>query len=168
MSLALLLSACQAGIPTALPQASTQLKAAARSVLSQGVQAIREARFQQLDLNHDGVVSTGEVADRDLRLPGLISGFQGYDSNRDGQITLPEFLREDVLQFYADFYDTIIEENFFLSDLNRDRVLSGDERNELTQKLSAWPELKGGDRNGDQMIDYAEYLEAYLFAEARR
>ncbi len=137
-------------------------------LIAEGVKAIRTARFNKLDRNNDGRLIPGEVKPLDLRLPGLPSDFASYDRNQDAEIVLGEFLRPDVLQFFEQFYDSIIEDNFFLSDLNRDRVLTDDERREINQKLRAWPELNGGDANGDNMLDYREYLQAYLLAEARK
>lgn len=150
-----------------LQQQSTQNnRSSTDELLHEGVIAIRTARFKKLDTNADQRLRLGEVRDLDLRLPSVISGFNDYDTNRDGEIVLAEFLHAGVIAFYTAFYESILEDNFFLSDLNRDRVLTGDERNELNQKLRPWPALNGGDANGDGMINYAEYLKAYLQAEA--
>lgn len=149
--------------PNVLNSQSTQSIA---ELLQTGVANIRTARFKKLDANADGRLRLGEVRDLDLRLPSVISGFKDYDANQDGDIVLAEFLHAGVISFYAAFYDSIVEDNFFLSDLNRDRVLTGDERHELNQKLRPWPALQGGDADGNGMINYAEYLKAYLHAEA--
>ncbi len=174
IGLSLLLGACQAPpVATPLPavrplnQLNTT-RQTADDILVAGVQNIRLARFQRLDRNQDKQLLRDEVKDLDLRLPGLINGFQDYDKDQDGRITPQEFLHEGVLRFYEDFYGSIIEDNFFLSDRNRDRVLTDEERSELNQMLRAWPELQGGDSDKDGMIDYLEYLKAYLFAEAHK
>lgn len=168
------LSACQSSpiVPSALQpapvtQQSTLARQSIAELLNAGVVNIRTARFKTLDANADQRLRLGEVRDLDLRLPGVISGFKDYDANGDGEIVISEFLHTGVIAFYTAFYDSIVEDNFFLSDLNRDRVLTGDERNELTQKLRSWPALNGGDTDGDGMIDYREYLIGYLQAEAR-
>jgi hypothetical protein len=154
-------------VPGRVSQQSTApSRQSTAELLSAGVTTIRTARFKKLDTNADQRLRLGEVRDLDLRLPGVISGFKDYDANGDGDIVLSEFLHADVIAFYVAFYDSIVEDNFFLSDLNRDRVLTGAERDELTQKLRPWPALNGGDADGDGMIDYAEYLKAYLQAEA--
>lgn len=171
LSSSLQLFACQRPPSAALqPVRVTQQSSSARQsiaeLLNAGVLKIRTARFQTLDTNADQRLRLGEVRDLDLRLPGVISGFKDYDANGDGEIVLNEFLHGGVIAFYTAFYDSIVEDNFFLSDLNRDRVLTGDERSDLTQKLRPWPALNGGDSDGDGMIDYREYLTGYLQAEA--
>lgn len=178
-----LLGACQRPLPAMNTPASVLTQRAAQptaqaaingarqtpgEILEAGVIAIRKARFASLDKNADARLVVGEVRDLDLRLPGVITGFKDYDADQNGEIILSEYLHAGVLSFYRAFYDSIIEDNFFLSDLNRDRVLTGDERNELNQKLRPWPELNGGDQDGDQMIDYLEYLKGYLHAEAHK
>lgn len=166
----LALVACQAPqTPTfTSPLVTTRLQQQSTTgeLLQTGVVNIRTSRFKKLDTNADQRLRLGEVRDLDLRLPGVISGFNDYDSNRDGDIVLSEFLNAGVISFYTAFYDSIIEDNFFLSDLNRDRVLTGSERNELTQKMRPWPALNGGDADNNGMINYTEYLKAYLHAEA--
>jgi hypothetical protein len=66
-------------------------------------------RFQQLDVNHDSVISKAELP---VRHHDLIASF---DTNGDGKITRDEFTTGSLAKFKA-------------ADLNDDDVLTGEER----------------------------------------
>lgn len=165
-----LLSACAtAPVHPSSPQlaprhAQMQRFAAGRSDegLRKGVIALRKQRFQKWDKNFDAVITRNEVRDEDMRLPGVIEGFHSYDVNGDGEITLQEFLRDDVIEFWMNLLRPKLEEQFARLDRDGNRLLTGSEQDKLKLFLSMWPELKGGDANGDGVVTFSEYEDAYM------
>jgi len=144
--------------------ASTAPRFQARSDegLHQGVVTLRKQRFEHLDFNHDGVLTPNEASTEALYLPGLISGFQDYDTNGDMKITLSEFLREDVIQYWMDLLRPKIHEYFDRADSNRDGVLKGSEREKTDLFFSPMPQLHGGDLNQDGSVTFSEFEDAYM------
>jgi len=132
--------------------------------LRRGVIQLRRIRFDKWDLNpQDGVLTRLEVSDRNLTLPNdLIKGFADYDVNSDGKITFEEFLREEVIQMWMDLYADIVDGEFMIRDRNHNGVLDGSELAELRELFSRWPQLKGGDLNGDGVVHYSEFEDAYM------
>lgn len=152
-------TAAHTGVSTAN---ATRLQARSDEGLHQGVLALRKQRFERLDLNHDEALTPDEASTEALYLPGLISGFQDYDANGDRKITLTEFLREDVIQYWMDLIRPKIREYFDKVDANRDGVLTGSERQKTDLFFSPMAQLHGGDLNQDGSVTFSEFEDAYM------
>jgi len=154
-------------VPTARPattKATKPLAAKGDAHLRAGVIKLRELRFKKLDINKNGAITPDEAADSALAVPGIIQGFGDYDANQDGQITVPEFLRDDVITFWMNELRPEIQKLFLKSDTNRDFKLTGAEKTKPQLYFNLFPECQGGDFDGDGAITYTEYEDAYMIA----
>lgn len=143
------------------PSGQSQLRS--REGLRQGVIQLRRIRFDKWDLMpKDDNLGRDEVSDQNLRLPGLINGFNDYDGNRDGRISFNEFLREDVIAMWSDIYADITDNEFIARDSDGNNQLEGAELQSLRELFSRWPELKGGDSNGDGRVSFDEFQDSYM------
>lgn len=167
----LLLSACQNSANFAQIEASrlaaqsvprAQLSVRSDEGLRKGVIELRKVRFNKWDKNVNGVLTRDEVSDEQMALPGVISGFKDYDSNGDGQITLNEFLREDVIVFWMERIRPKVDELFSKHDRDGNRLLTPGEQDKVKLFFSPWPKLKGGDLNQDGVITFSEFEDAYM------
>lgn len=130
--------------------------------LRKGVIELRKVRFQKWDKNMDGAIVPDEVKDVNMSLPGVIAGFDDYDANHDGKIVMDEFLREDVIQFWMNLIRPKLEELFAKHDSDGNWLLTADEQAKLKLFFSPWPSLKGGDLNGDGVVTFSEFEDAYM------
>lgn len=131
--------------------------------LKDGVIELRKVRFQKWDKNVDGVITRNEVSDDNMKIPGVIDGFHSYDVNSNGKITIKEFLREDVIEFWMNLIRPKLEEQFAKHDKDRNRLITKEEQKKLKLFFSPWPKLNGGDLNKDGVITFSEYEDAYMY-----
>jgi hypothetical protein len=164
LGLALTLTACGTAptAPAHAPRVASGLAARSDAGMHDGVVALRKLRFKKLDLNESGDLTRAEASDQALLLPGFVNGFDDYDADHDGRITLTEFLREDVIQWWLSDLRPQIAGYFRQMDTNRDGALTAKERDRLTLFLSQHPELHGGDLNQDGKVDASEFEDAYM------
>jgi len=108
-----------------------------------------EARFAQLDRNHNGVISRNEWFGESLP-------FDVVDRNGDNRITLDEYVNQTA---YGNGQGTsAMEARFAQMDRNRDGVLSRSEWRDSTS-------FRLVDRNGDGVVTLREYLNAPVVYE---
>lgn len=144
-------------------QARRPLSARSSEGLRKGIVQLRRIRFDKWDLKpKDDHLTRDEVSDQNLQLPELNTSFADYDANRDGRISFGEFLREDVIAMWSALYADITENEFYVLDRNDNQLIDGAELPALRELFAPWPELQGGDRNGDGRVDFDEFQDSYM------
>ncbi len=165
-----LLSACSPQAFVSAPQVnpanrvqSQTSQMRSREGLRQGVILLRRVRFDKWDLKpKDDQLTRDEVRDQDLKLPGLINGFNDYDTNRDSRISFNEFLREDIIAMWSDIYADLTDNEFIVRDTDGNRQIEGAELQSLKELFKRWPELNHGDINNDGRVSYDEFQDTYM------
>jgi Ca2+-binding EF-hand superfamily protein len=112
-----------------------------------------EARFAQLDRNHNGVINRGEWR-------GETRSFDAVDRNGDNRITLDEYVNQ-AADGYGDNYGAgtnDMQARFARMDRNRDGVVSRSEWSDSTA-------FRTVDRNNDGVVTLREYLNAPVVYE---
>lgn len=116
-----------------------------------------QAEFQRFDEDHDGALSLDEFRRRGRKpgvsdLPGAETAMKKLDTDRDGRLTLPEYL--------ADKHDFVAAKRmFFFCDVDEDELLTLDELKQraagvtLTQKTL----FKMRDDNDDGKLTLKEF-----------
>lgn len=164
LALALLAGCGTPAAPGAAKRLAAGLHARSDAGLHAGVVELRKVRFKKLDQDVDGAITRDEATDEALRLPGVIETFADYDVSGDGRITLPEFLREDVIRWWMGELRPRIQALFLKSDTNGDLKLTGKELEKIKLFFSLFPETHGGDLDQNGEIPYLEYEDAYMIA----
>jgi len=113
-----------------------------------------EARFAQLDRNHNGVINRGEW--RGERL-----SFDAVDRDGDNRIVLDEYVNQgtDGYDYGYGSASSGMEARFAQMDRNRDGIVS---RSEWRDSTSLFRQV---DRNNDGMVTLREYLNAPVVYE---